>query len=226
MSSKIPKVIYMCHKKLDKIKLYSLNWKRLNPDYEIKLYDDTMCQDFLLNEYSQLYVDIFNFLQEGCIKADFWRVCVIYKYGGLYVDADIEPFYPIHHYVDPEDDFMSCISGNFIKSRLEYQLNPHIILAKKNDTLLKECIDKYVDMYMTNIPYSYGEYSICKLMILDGIPDYRTETLVKDNKRYKFITERMNFGQCEYKNKVVLHNRYREYQDHNFVDVPHMSYHA
>ena len=33
----IPKVIYICHKKLDKIKIYSQNWKLLNPDYEIKL---------------------------------------------------------------------------------------------------------------------------------------------------------------------------------------------
>jgi mannosyltransferase OCH1-like enzyme len=47
----IPKVIYMCHKQLDKIKIYSQNWKRLNPEYEIQCYDDAMCRNFLLKEY-------------------------------------------------------------------------------------------------------------------------------------------------------------------------------
>lgn len=41
----IPKVIYMCHKTLEHIKIYSRNWKKLNPEYEIKLYDDTMCRE-------------------------------------------------------------------------------------------------------------------------------------------------------------------------------------
>ena len=78
----IPKVIYMCHKTLENIKVYSENWKKLNPTYEIKLYDDTMCREFLLKEYSQLYLDIFDFLEDGVIKCDFWRVCIINKYGG------------------------------------------------------------------------------------------------------------------------------------------------
>ena len=72
----IPKVIYMCHKHLSEISKYSLNWKILNPEYDIKLYDDNLCQQFLLNEYSQLHLDIFNFLKDGPIKADFWRICI------------------------------------------------------------------------------------------------------------------------------------------------------
>ena len=100
----IPKVIYMCHKNLDKIKIYSQNWKKLNPNYEIKLYDDEMCKKFLLEEYSQLYLDIFNYLEDGPIKADFWRVCILYKYGGLYADADIEPLVSLSKYIDDNDD--------------------------------------------------------------------------------------------------------------------------
>ena len=60
----IPKTIYMCHKNLKDIKLYSQNWKRLNPEWEIKLYDNDLCKQFLLEEYSQLHCDIFNFLKD------------------------------------------------------------------------------------------------------------------------------------------------------------------
>ena len=42
----IPKIIYMCHKTLIYIEKYSINWKILNPEYEIKLYDNKMCELF------------------------------------------------------------------------------------------------------------------------------------------------------------------------------------
>jgi hypothetical protein len=105
----IPKCIYMCHKTIDNIKIYSQNWTKLNPDWEIKLYDDEMCKQFLLNEYSQLHYDIFNYLNCGPIKSDFWRICVLYKYGGLYVDSDIEPLVPLKDYIEQNIDFCTCI---------------------------------------------------------------------------------------------------------------------
>ena len=42
----IPNVIYMCHKTLDHINIYSQNWKKLNPTWTIKLYDDNLCKNF------------------------------------------------------------------------------------------------------------------------------------------------------------------------------------
>ena len=79
-----PKTIYFCYKTLDRMEENSNKWKYLNPKYKIELYDDTMCEAFLLNEYGQLYSDIFQFLKDGPIKADFWRVCILYKYGGIW----------------------------------------------------------------------------------------------------------------------------------------------
>ena len=106
----IPKVIYITHKELTHIKEYSKDWQKLNPDYEIKLFDDELCKEFLLNEYSQLHLDIFNFLQDGPIKSDFWRLCVLYKYGGVYSDADIEPLMPLDFYIDDDIDFCTCFN--------------------------------------------------------------------------------------------------------------------
>ena len=79
----IPKVIYFCNKTLDKMKEYSNNWKRLNPEYEIRLSDNAMCEKFLLREYSLLHRDIFRFIKDGPIKADFWRICILHKYTAL-----------------------------------------------------------------------------------------------------------------------------------------------
>ena len=95
-----PKVIYFCNKILSEKDIVSANnWKKLNPDYEIKLYDDEMIKKFLLEEYGELYENIFNYLKDGPIKADFWRICILYKNGGIYSDIDIMPLIPLSSFI-------------------------------------------------------------------------------------------------------------------------------
>jgi mannosyltransferase OCH1-like enzyme len=213
----IPKVIYMCHKNLDKIKIYSQNWEKLNPDYEIKLYDDELCKSFLLEEYSQLHLDIFNFIKDGPIKADFWRLCIINKFGGLYVDADIKPLVPLDKYIEPDDDFVTCISCNFNKKYLSWQLNPHFILSNKNNKILQDCIDRYIELYNSKKRYNYWVWSICKLMRIEGITKKESQILYLNGIKFKFIFEK-DYDNCEYNNEIVFNNRYNEYnkKTHNF----------
>lgn len=214
----IPKVIYMCYKNLDKIIIYSKNWKILNPDYEIKLYDDELCKKFLLDEYSQLHLDIFNFLQDGPIKADFWRVCILNKYGGLYVDADIKPLVPLNTFIQDDDDFVTCISTNFRKNRLQFQLNPHFILCYKNNSILENCINSYIKHYNDNIPYKYWNWSICKFLIIEGIIEKKSQIIYINGKKFKFLYEKSDYNSCEYNNEIVLNNRYDNYINHHFIN--------
>jgi hypothetical protein len=214
----IPKIIYMCHKNLDKIKIYSKNWSKLNPEYEIKLYDDKLCEKFFLEEYSKLHYDIFKFIKDGPIKADFWRICIIYKYGGYYVDADIEPLVPLKTYVEDDDDFVTCLSY------YNYSYNPHIIFANKDDEVLKKCINLYIHYYNTKKPYSYWGWSIVNVMnYVLGFKINNSDPGVYyvENKKFKFLKEQedKNYVQyCTYNNINVLKNRYIDYKNHNFVD--------
>jgi hypothetical protein len=212
----IPKKIYMCYKNITDLEKYSKNWKKLNPDYKIELYDDERCKDFLLKEYSQLHVDIFDYIKDGPIKSDFWRVCIINKYGGLYIDADIEPLLPLNEYIDDDDDFVTCISMFFNSNKKIWQLNPHFILTHKNNKILQNCIDEYVRMYKNNVTYSYWRWSICKIMYIDKLKLKKSHILYDNNAKYKFILE-LNKNDCEYNGKLVFHNRYNNYKNHNFV---------
>ena len=213
----IPKVIYMCHKHLDKIKIYSKNWKNLNPEYEIKLYDDKLCKKFLLQEYSPLHLKIFNYLKDGPIKADFWRVCILNKYGGLYVDADIEPIIPLKKYISNNDYFVTCISSSFNKNNKTFQLNPHFILSDKNNKILKSCINRYILKYIHKHPYSYWDWSICNLLLIKGILHKKSYITYIDNKRFKFLYEK-DYSYCLCGDLIVFKNRYDNYKNHNFIE--------
>ena len=218
----IPKTIYMCHKELRDIEKYSENWKKLNPEWEIKLYDDALCEKILLEEYSQLHCDIFQFIPDGPIKADFWRVCVINKYGGLYLDADIEPFVPLSEYIEDDDDFVTCISvvykpeREFFKSCPHWRFNPHFLMCSKNNPILEKCIQTYIELYENKTQYEYWNWSICKHMMTDfEIHSAKSQIIYENGVKYKFIYETTPEN-CEYGGKIVFNNRYPNYIDHDF----------
>jgi mannosyltransferase OCH1-like enzyme len=154
----IPKVIYLSYKTKDIPNYILRNIKTIYPDYEIKLYDDNDCKNFLLLNYGQLYVDIFNFLKDGPIKADFWRICILYKYGGVYFDLDLEHFINLNEIIDTDTDFVTIQTHCKYTCFYKNNLNPAIIIAKQNNKILKQCIDRYIEKYNNKDKYEYWNY--------------------------------------------------------------------
>ena len=154
-----PKVIYFCNKTFYRMKEHANYWKILNPDYEIQLYDNEMCEKFLLDEYGELHKDIFNFLQHGPIKADFWRICILYKYGGVYSDIDNEPLIPIQNFLEPDVDFVTCSS---YWDGMKFKFNPIFIISHKNNVILEKCIEWYIRKYKNKDSYDYWGWSIMR----------------------------------------------------------------
>lgn len=153
--TKYPKVIYFCNKTLDKMEQYANNWKKLNPEYEIRLYDNKLCREFLVENYGEYYGEIFDFLKHGPIKADFWRACILYKNGGVYSDIDNMPLVPLKDFIENDIEFVTCSAY-----MTGMKFNPNFIIATKEHIILKKCIDWYIDKYERKTKYSYGGYSI------------------------------------------------------------------
>jgi hypothetical protein len=183
-----------------------------------------MCEQFLLNEYSELYYNIFKFIPDGPIKSDFWRVCILYKYGGIYVDADIHPLVPIKNYLIPSSDFVTCITkGN-------RNFNPHFIASKKKEYLLNLCINEYIVMYnYQRHSYDYWKWSIVNIFnkYLSSLRNLRTNTVVLKNKKFQFFIEMTNYHlrspnlhdyYCVFNNVRLFNSRYINYHpfEHQF----------
>jgi mannosyltransferase OCH1-like enzyme len=215
----IPKDIYICYKNLQELKEYSSIWKELNPEYTLHLYDDQLCIDFLEKEYSSLHADIFKYIPDGPIKADFWRICILYRYGGLYVDADIEPIIPLREYIDDTADFVTCFS---------YQqdcFNPHFLMAYSGDHIFNKCIDTYIKYYNEKKKYDYWDWSIVYILnpyLRDETANIKQELYTYNNKKYQFLTETFScitslarYKYCTYKGFRVLNNNYKVYDSNS-----------
>lgn len=83
----IPKVVYMTYHDMDSVPQYVFdNINKYCSGYEVKIYNDNMCLEFLEKYYGKEAVEIFNNMEIGAHKADFWRYCILYVFGGYYFD--------------------------------------------------------------------------------------------------------------------------------------------
>jgi hypothetical protein len=176
-----------------------------------------MCEQFLLNEYSELHYNIFKFIPDGPIKSDFWRLCVLYKYGGIYVDADIHPLLPIDNYLIPTSDFVTCITKE------NQNFNPHFIAVKKKEHILELCINEYIGMYTHKRHlYHYWKWSIIHIFnkYLKNLRNPKLSTIIFKYKKFQFFIEKTNPQlrspslhdyYCVFNNLRLFNSRYINY---------------
>jgi mannosyltransferase OCH1-like enzyme len=62
-----------------------------NPAFKHHLYDDNDCRKFIQENYPDDVLNAFDNLVPGAYKADLWRYCILYKYGGIYLDIKYKP---------------------------------------------------------------------------------------------------------------------------------------
>jgi len=64
------------------------SWKASGWDY--RFYTDDDCNDFIKKHYPERFVDAYDALLPGAFKADFFRLLVLFKHGGVYADIDVQ----------------------------------------------------------------------------------------------------------------------------------------
>ena len=63
-------------------------WKINNQNYTYNLYDRLDREEFLKNNFNKDVYEVYTKIIPGAYKADLWRYCILYKYGGIYTDID------------------------------------------------------------------------------------------------------------------------------------------
>lgn len=117
----IPKIIWQTYKaklppedSIEPIK----SWIEKNPDYTWYYFDDVKCESFISDHFSQEFVNMYRSLPYGVMKADAWRIAILYVYGGVYADTDTICLVPIDEWVK-DYSFVAAIEtphgtiGNF-----------------------------------------------------------------------------------------------------------------
>ena len=156
----IPKVIHYCWfgggKKSTLIENCIKSWKRYLPEYEIKEWNE-----------SNFDININNFVYEAynskkwAFVSDYCRVWVLYNYGGIYLDTDMEVLKPLDKFLN------NNAFGGIEQAGNKEHINMAIWGCKKHDRFMELVLNKY-----NNINFLEYKENLFKL----AIPNIITET--------------------------------------------------
>lgn len=133
----IPKIIHACwfggNPIPEKAQKYIETWKKYNPDYEIKIWNE---QSFDITSNAYVYEAYQN--RKFAFVTDYVRLKVLYDYGGIYMDTDVEVLKPL-------DDLLQypAFSGFEGPNRI----STGTMGAEKNNKWIKLLLDYYDDKH-------------------------------------------------------------------------------
>lgn len=135
----IPKIIHYCWfgngEQSDKIKFCINTWKKILPDYEIKEWSDKDLHLFTDNKYVK---EAYN-AKKWAFVSDVFRLYALYTYGGIYFDTDVEVRKSFDNFLN--HDFF--IGAEKLKN--SYNLGTAVIGAQKNNKIIKNMLDIYIN---------------------------------------------------------------------------------
>lgn len=143
MYTKIPKVIYQTGNSRIQPS-YIVNtieaFKQLNPEYSYRFYDDYDRREMIAKNFDNRVLKAYDTLIPGAYKADLWRYCVMYLYGGVYLDDKISNLIPLREIIGRDHELLVCKEPEG-----QFGLFNAFIACIPQHPLMKKVIDMVVD---------------------------------------------------------------------------------
>jgi len=109
-----------------------------NPEFNYSLYDDTDCREFIQKHFDRDVLFAYDSLIPGAYKADLWRYCILYKYGGVYLDIK---YIPVNDF-----SFISLIQGEHLVIDIdEKSIYNALMICFPGNNMLFIAINKIVE---------------------------------------------------------------------------------
>lgn len=147
------------------------SWRRFMPGYEIKRWDESNFDVNIIPYVSEAY-------NEGnyAFVSDYARVWIIYNYGGVYFDVDVEIISPISDIIE-QGPFMGLDDSNPLKVCLGLGFG-----AIKGMKILDEILAKYENMRFIIEDGKHNAYGIVQL-----VTDIMNNCGLKNDNKIQFV---------------------------------------
>lgn len=119
-------------------------WKNNNPNYAYFLFDDDDRKTFIRKHFDTRVYNCYCRIVPGAFKADLWRYCILYVYGGVYADMDTICLNPVDIFLTEDTEFMTAIDLNNGFNTGKHNLFNSFIASVAKHPILLECISRIV----------------------------------------------------------------------------------
>jgi hypothetical protein len=111
-------------------------WFNMFPDFEFKLWNDEDIDNLVMNNFPIFYETTYKNYDVKIKKIDASRYCMLYLYGGMYVDMDYKCF--VNFWNDIPQDKISIVESPF---KGEYLQNS-LMISKPNEQFWISVLDQ------------------------------------------------------------------------------------
>ena len=135
-------------------KSLSQSWITKNPCYSYFLYDDDDCEKFIKEHFDDRVYSAYIRIIPGAFKADLFRYCFLYIYGGIYADIDTICLNPIDSFLNRNIEFITPIDLNmsaFVEKQGNHNLFNAFMGSIPRHPILLDCINRVVYNVENNI---------------------------------------------------------------------------
>lgn len=164
----IPPFIFQTHesKRLSPANLKAVSsWKEKNPEYTHFFFDSNDRLNFIKKYFSENVLRAYCNLSPPAFKADLWRYCMLYMFGGVYADSDMVCLKPLRSYISDEITFVGVRDDPM--KRYAFLANGFFATVPKNPCLY-EAIQKVCDNVKKEF-YPPGCMGVCGPKILGEV---------------------------------------------------------
>lgn len=166
----IPKVIHYCwfgkNPKPDLVLKCIESWKKYCPDYEIIEWNEDNF-DLCINNYVKEAYEC----KKWAFVSDYVRLWILYNYGGIYFDTDVEIIKSI-------DELLDC--NVFLCSEDNYRVSTGLGLgSEKGNSIIKKMLDDYDNIHFVND--GIMDTTTCRIRNTKSISNDITNLINKDS---------------------------------------------
>ena len=217
----IPKNIIQTYKNKESIPEYVFNnLKNKNPDWKYHFYDDNQCEEFIKKYYGKEIYDKYLKINRGAHRADIFRLCWLYKYGGIYVDIDTELLINLDELVEKIQGSNLSIPITHDKLNRKRLLNC-VIITSKGNPLIKKSLENIlkVEPEEINRDLYYHLYLLAMQGTLGKDFKYHLKEINESGSDYYFL-DKSDWIIVDNKDTMIGRSRYGNYsQKVGFKDL-------
>jgi mannosyltransferase OCH1-like enzyme len=191
----IPKIIYKTGKGKPPFIVQELFDKTLqkNQKFKIKYYDDAKCRKFIEDIFPQDVLEAYDILKPGAYKADLFRYCILYNYGGVWSDLTDNYLISLDEIIDFNNDELFLIDDRPMGKNNIKGIQISFMAAKPKNKLYLKCIRQIVkhcqERKIGNSPLAVTGPLLCRNKLNECIKEnsnfnYRIDYKFSDNGKY------------------------------------------
>jgi mannosyltransferase OCH1-like enzyme len=191
--AKVPLNIFQCYNKklLENENIYQniKTIKDYNPEFNYFSFDENNdCDKFIFDNYPDYVHKAYNNLIPIEYKNDLWKYCILYKYGGIYIDVKFYCKFKLINLIDN-----NYFTGEYDYYNNKLLINTGFIITKPNNPVFLRAINNIINNIKDNY---YG--------ISDNYPTGSGLLgLIFINKRLKSNLI-YDGNMIKYKNKIIM----------------------